>query len=313
MFRPRNRVAIGSDSTTRNRKKLKTRTNTRVRTAPATFLVMPRPLSGYSRSSAVSLRRRAATTPAMASSTAAPMPMISGTLTPPPSSLFSPAACGVPGSGGAVDAGAGGRRLADRLQQHVRRGRVGEHHRADLGGLADPALEPVVAVGLQVWGVPDREVPGVGVHDLYHLVDRRQTALRVEVDSLLAVEPVVLGVGPVGVVVVVARVLGVRQLAGGEVGQQGVGVDERGPTPEEAVVVAAADHLDQLALVERRRLDPDADGGHPAGVELSQRLIRLRFGVDQVAEHDVGPTAGHLPDPVAVGVQVARLVEDAVG
>ena len=131
-FRPRNRFATGSVSTTRNRKKLKTTTKSSVASDPST---LPRDeASGHSRSSALAPAR--SRPPAQRRSAddgdrddrddpaAAAAVVVAAASAPPTRSTG--------------------------LRRRVGRRGVGEQHRAGLRRLLRPALEAVLAVGLRV-------------------------------------------------------------------------------------------------------------------------------------------------------------------
>ena len=147
-LRPRNSVPTGSSSTTRNRKKLKTRTKTSVPSAPSTL----RPTN------------RAVTLPAWSSTraraTPGPLRSRGGRGRTPhhrsPAGRHGqdhdqpPCCCCRHRPTVAVDSGP--------AEVDVRRRRVGEQHRSDLGGLLQPAFEPVGAVGLEVGGLEQDEV-----------------------------------------------------------------------------------------------------------------------------------------------------------
>ncbi len=93
----------------------------------------------------------------------------------------------------------------------------------------------------------------------------------------------------------------------------GIGVDERGPAPDEQVVLAPTDHRAQLGVVVGLDLGVDADLGQGPADQLVGGLGVLGFGADRPAERQLLATTGHLADTVAVGVLVAGLVEDPIG
>ena len=136
----------------------------------------------------------------------------------------------------------------------------------------------------------------------------------VELDLLLLVERVVLLAAPVGVVRARRRRASVVTWSQREVRQHRVGVDVRGPAPHEDVVVPR-----DLAR-RRAACRPSLDTSVAIPMSSSHSVTNSRIGaaIDRlgalgVAELERAAAVGHLAHAVAVGVEVAGVVEDLVG